>query len=98
MAHEILGVAGGFVAGLSLGAAYCAMLWFAVRRLCLAPQSALWLIVTALPRLALPMAGFYWVMDGRWESLVACLAGFVLLRIIVQQRLRSRGSTAAAAF
>lgn len=97
MDNGILGIAGAFVAGLGLGAAYCAMLWFAVRRLCAATPSVAWLLATGLPRLGVPVAGFYWALGGGWERLAACLAGFVLMRIIVQRRLGRSGSAPAAA-
>lgn len=75
-----------FAAGLLLGAAYCAMLWYVVRRLTSAQRPGLWLIGTAVPRIAVPLAGFYWVMDGSWERLLACLAGFVVARLVIQRR------------
>jgi F1F0 ATPase subunit 2 len=88
VASGALAMAGAFAAGLALGAAYCAMLWFAIRRLHAARRPGLWLVGTAIPRLGVPLAGFYVVMDGRWERLMACLAGFVLARLVIQYRVK----------
>jgi len=84
-ADSLFGLTAAAAAGMGLGAAYCAMLWLAVSRVGTARRPALWLFATALPRLALPLAGFLWVMDNRWERLAGCVAGFVLARLIVQQ-------------
>lgn len=78
-----------FAAGLVLGVVYCALLWFAVQRLSKAQHPVLWLIGSAVPRLGIPLAGFYWVMDGQWERLIVCLTGFVLARLVVQQCVKS---------
>lgn len=88
------------IAGLVLGLAYCAMLWFAVSQLPKMRRPVLWLIGTAIPRLGVPLLGLYWIMDGRWERLVAGLAGFVTVRLLIQQWVTSsrpgRGSTSQA--
>jgi F1F0 ATPase subunit 2 len=72
-----------FVAGLLMGSAYLLALWLSVRRLCRGARPALWLVGSAVLRLATLLAGFYLVMDGQWQRLAACLAGFLLLRVPV---------------
>ena len=72
-----------FLAGMALGSAYMALLWDSVRRLGRARRPALALVGGALLRIAALMGLFYLVMDGQWERLVACLAGFVLVRVAV---------------
>ena len=69
MALEALLVS--FAAGLVLGAAYMAALWFTVRRISTVRQPGLWLFVSAVVRVALLLAGFYWVSQGRWQGIVA---------------------------
>ena len=71
------------LAGLTLGAAYMTALWTSVRRLGQARNPALALIGGAVLRLAVLMGAFYLVMDGSWERLLACLAGFVAVRVAV---------------
>lgn len=75
------GLAAAFLAGMALGAAYVAALWLAVRRLLGTRRPGLWLLAGSALRLGLLMGGFYLVMDGRWERLVACLAGFLVVRV-----------------
>ena len=79
------------LAGAGLAAFYCALLWFAVRRLSTSSRPLIWLAATALPRVGVPLAGFYWIMEGGWQRLLACLAGFVLARLAIQQWMRTTG-------
>jgi F1F0 ATPase subunit 2 len=37
-------------------------------------------------RLAVVFFGFYYGTGGRWERLIACLAGFLVVRIVVVRR------------
>ena len=94
-ADALVGLTAAGAAGMGLGGAYCAMLWLAVSRVRAARRPALWLFATALPRIAVPLAGFFWVMDERWERLAGCVAGFVLARLLIQQWVK--GGTAARA-
>lgn len=79
------------LAGVGLAVFYCALLWLAVRRLGTSSRPIAWLAATALPRLGVPLAGFYWIMEGGWQRLLACLAGFVLTRLAIQQWMRVTG-------
>lgn len=74
-----------FVIGLALGACYLAVLWGSVRNLMRSRHPLPWLLGGATLRIAALLALFYLVMDGRWERLVACLAGFVALRFAVSR-------------
>lgn len=89
---DFLSLAKAFMSGLVVGAVYCTMLWFSVRRMYSARNPMLWLAATAVPRIAVPLASFYWVMDSRWERLLACLAGFVVARIAIQYWVKSAGT------
>jgi uncharacterized protein YpmS len=40
-----------------------------------------------LLRTCMILAGFYYVSQGHWSRLVACLLGFVIARVIVVKRL-----------
>lgn len=93
---EFLSLTKAFVSGLVLGGVYCAMLWFSVQRVYIARNPMLWLAATAVPRIAVPLASFYWVMDSRWERLLACLAGFVVARLAVQYWVKSAGTAQPA--
>ena len=75
--------------GVGLGILYFGSLWLTVRRLPDTHRPALLLLGSAVGRMALTLLGFYLVMGGRWERLLACLAGFILARMVLVRRLRS---------
>lgn len=74
--------------GAVLGAFYFGGLWITVRRVAAAPQPEFLLFASYLLRVGVVLLGFYLVMDGRWERLAACIAGFLLARTLVVRRLR----------
>ena len=71
-----------FAAGLIIGAVYFAGLWFTVRRVTDTGAAPLWLLVSAVVRLAFLVAALFWIMDGRWERLLAALAGVIVARLV----------------
>jgi F1F0 ATPase subunit 2 len=76
-----------FGAGAALGAFYFLGLWWTIRRLPIVRVPALWTTVSFVVRSGIVLAGFYLVMAGRWENLLACLAGFTLIRLWLVRRL-----------
>jgi len=77
-----------FAGGLGLGAFYFLGLWWTVRRLPDVRMPALWTFVSFLVRSATALAGFYVLMQGRWEYLLICVAGFTLMRLALVRRLK----------
>lgn len=71
------------VAGLLLGAFFFGGLWWTVRKGMSAKRPALWFFGSLLLRTGIVVAGFYFVGDGHWQRLLACLLGFVIARFIV---------------
>jgi F1F0 ATPase subunit 2 len=84
----------GFVAGGLAGAVYLALLWVAVGRLAGARRPVPTLLTGMVLRLALLLAAFYLLSAGDPFRLVAALAGFIAIRIVVT---RLVGRTASAA-
>ena len=84
-----------FVAGLIIGAAYFAGLWFTVRRLTDTGLAPLWLFVSAVVRLAFLICALFWIMDGRGDKLLAALAGVIVARLVATWSMR--GSNAPTA-
>lgn len=82
MGLETVGLISVFAVGLALGAGYAAMLWITVRRLPRMRYPAIELLGSAALRVALPLAGLYLVMDGRWERLLIGLLGFAVARFV----------------
>jgi F1F0 ATPase subunit 2 len=79
-----------FVAGAALGAVYLAVLWATVRRVTTSRRPNALLFTSATLRIGLLLAGWYWVADGRWDGLLACLLGFIAVRLVAT-RLVVRG-------
>lgn len=71
-----------FVAGVVIGSLYFGGLWLTIRRLPTARRPALLFLGSYFGRNAACLIGFFAVMQGRWERLLACLAGFLLARFV----------------
>jgi F1F0 ATPase subunit 2 len=69
--------------GAILGAMFFGGLWWTVARGTGSRNAALWFLLSLLLRTSVAMLGFYLVGRGSWENLAACLAGFVVARLIV---------------
>jgi F1F0 ATPase subunit 2 len=84
---QILSLLLAMVAGLALGLWYFGGLWLTVQRLPSARHPGVLSLISLIIRLGLTLAGFYLVMAGKWERLLACLAGFLLMRTLLVRRL-----------
>jgi F1F0 ATPase subunit 2 len=73
------------LAGMLLGATFFGGLWWTVKRGLVSPTPARWFLGSLLVRTALTVAGFYFVGGGDWRRLLACLAGFIIARVIVMR-------------
>ena len=71
------------VAGALLGAIFFGGLWWTVQRGVASSNPALVFLVSMLLRTGIVVAGFYLISQGRWQRLLACLLGFILVRAIV---------------
>lgn len=75
-------------AGVGLGLLYFGGLWLTVRRLPDSRRPALLFGASFAGRTALTVLGFYLVMDGSWERMLACLGGFIIVRQVLVSRLQ----------
>lgn len=89
MTTEPLNLAAAFAIGLAIAALYHAALWVAVRRLPRARHPSLWLLGGAAVRIALLLVAWYWIADGRWQVLLACLFAFVVVRMVATRWVRT---------
>ena len=71
------------VAGMVLGIFFFGGLWWTVRKGVTSKRPALWFMGSSLLRMSITVAGFYFIGQGQWRRLVACLLGFVAARLIV---------------
>jgi F1F0 ATPase subunit 2 len=85
--HEIWQILLAGSVGVGVGVVYFGGLWLTVRRLPDARRPALLLLGSVVGRTVLTLLGFYLVMGARWERLLACLAGFILARMVLVRRL-----------
>ncbi len=76
-----------FVAGIALGAFYFIALWQTVRRLSTTTSRARLMLASFMLRMAILLAGLYFVMGGHWERLAAAMLGFILIRKILEHHL-----------
>jgi len=76
------------VAGLGLGLIFFGGLWLTVRQLADIRHPWLLFAMSFILRLALVVAGMYLVMDDSWQRMLACLAGFIIVRQIMLSRLQ----------
>jgi F1F0 ATPase subunit 2 len=81
--------------GILLGFFYFGGLWLTVRSLPTTRQPALLTMGSFLGRMLITVAGFYFLMGGRVENLLACLVGYILARQILFKVVRN-GKTGTA--
>ena len=79
---KLLPIALAGLAGVALGAFFFGGLWWTLRRALTSPRPVLWLGTSLLLRTGMVLAGVYVVGHGQWQRIVACLAGFILVRLI----------------
>ena len=84
---DLLALALALFAGALLGTFFFGGLWWSVQKGVVSDRPALWFLGSLLLRTSLILAGFYFVSQGHWSRLVACLVGFLVARIIVVTRL-----------
>ncbi len=85
--NDILALALALFAGALLSVFFFGGLWWTVQKGVVSERPELWFLASLLLRTSLILAGFYFVSQGHWSRLVACLLGFVIARVIVVNRL-----------
>ncbi len=97
MMNEIPALAIALAAGAGLGLVFFGGLWLTLLRLPSARRPALLALGSLAGRIVIAVGGFYLIMDGSWQRLLACVVGFLLARQWVMRRLSpplNRPSTA----
>lgn len=84
----------GWVAGLALGGLFFGGLWWSLQRALTSTRPALWFVGSFLVRTSLALTGFYFVGGSEWPRLLACLAGFIMARVVVTRLTRVFGGLA----
>jgi F1F0 ATPase subunit 2 len=81
--NETLSLVLAWVVGGALGAMFFGGLWWTVRKGVSSERPALWFLGSALLRMGLALAGFYFVGGRDWKRLLLCLLGFIAARAAV---------------
>jgi F1F0 ATPase subunit 2 len=79
--NEVLVLALAGVAGFALGAVFFGGLWWTVQKAVSSRRPALLFLGSLLLRMSITLAGFYAVGHADWQRLLACLFGFVVVRL-----------------
>jgi len=71
------------VVGLLLGVFFFGALHWTLRRYLSSPYAGVLFTASLFLRVGLTVAGFYFVGQGQWQRILACLLGFVFARAAV---------------
>ena len=94
--NETVALALALVAGLMLGAIFFGGLWWTIGKGVASDRPALWFFGSLLSRMCIVLAGFFLIArTHRWQSLVSCLVGFIVARLIVTWVTRPCGGDSA---
>ncbi len=74
--------------GVLLGMIFFGGLWWTIRSGVSSASPAILFSGSLLLRTATAVAGFYFVSQGDWRKLLACLFGFLLARLFVTKLIR----------
>jgi len=72
-----------FLFGGGIGIIFFGGLWWTVNKAINANNPALWFMMSTLVRISLAISGFYFVMAGDWQRLLAALIGFTVFRMVL---------------
>jgi len=85
---EIFSFVTPFFAGIFVSLLYHIGLWWTVKALPSSQRPALLSIGSFYIRMAITLSVFYLVMNNRWERLVVCLLGFLVVKYTMMHKLR----------
>ncbi len=77
------------IGGIGIGLFYFGGLWWTVQRLPEFQRPAVWILGSFLVRTVVSLGGFYLIMGGQWQRLLAALVGFMAARLVLVKRLKT---------
>jgi F1F0 ATPase subunit 2 len=95
MGSSALSLSCAALAGLVLGLLYFGGLWLTVRTLPRSKQPGMLMLGSFTARLSVTLCGFFLVMDGTLERVLACMAGFLAARFVLTRMLGPAKGTAS---
>jgi F1F0 ATPase subunit 2 len=81
--NDSLSLAAALIAGVLLGAIFFGGLWWTVRQGVSSTRVVLWFVGSMLLRMSIVLLGFYCILGGSWQGLLAGLLGFTVARLLV---------------
>lgn len=75
-------------AGLVLGLVYFGGLWLTIRQMPRSRHPVALFLASLILRSVIAVTGFFLIMGNHWERAIACLVGFMLVRLILTSHLR----------
>lgn len=85
---EIGVIASALAAGMFLGILFFGGLWWTVQRGLTAANPAIWFGLSSLLRMAIILAALYYIARSGWPSLLVCLCGLLVARVVVARLTR----------
>ena len=71
------------LAGIAFGILFFGGLWLTVRKGLNSKSPTLIFMGSLVLRVAIVVVGFYYVGAGSWQSMLICLVGFLIARIVI---------------
>jgi F1F0 ATPase subunit 2 len=81
--HDLQPLLPATAAGLALGVIFFGGLLWTVRKVVSSSWPVLWISASLVLRMSTALAGFYFVSEGDWRRLLACVVGFAAARLAV---------------
>lgn len=81
--NEVVNLLPALLAGIGLGVLFFGGLWLTVKNGLGSDKARLIFALSFIVRLAIVLAGFYFVGAGNWKKMVVCLVGFLFARIVI---------------
>ena len=79
-------------AGAAVGAFHFGGLWLTVRRVATSKRPMLLTFGSFVVRAVVAVAVMVWIARMHWQLLLAAMAGFVLVRVVMTRKLRPEGA------
>ena len=76
------------IVGFVLGIIFFGGLWWTIKKGLESKNAATWFILSFFIRTSIVLVGFYFLLDGLWERLVAGLLGFLIARVLITQYIK----------
>ena len=81
--NEIISMLPPLIAGGILGIIFFGGLWLTIQKALHSRKAALLFVSSFIIRMAIALAGFYYVSQHSWQKMLVCLAGFLIARTII---------------